>query len=210
MAGRGRRGRGAEGAAARAPAKEALVAAAVEIVREEGFSAASARAIAERAGCAQGLVFYHFGSVTALLLAALDAVSAERSTRYSAAMAAATSPADLARLARAILDEDLEAGHAAVLVQLIAGASSTPGLGTAVAERLAPWRALTRETVEGVLGGSGLAALFGTEELAHGVVALILGLELLSGLDDDRTLAHGLFERLGVLGAALAPPAASS
>ncbi len=41
-----------------------------------------------RAGRAnQGLIFYHFGSVTNLLLAALDAVSAERLEHYGAAVA---------------------------------------------------------------------------------------------------------------------------
>lgn len=203
MAGRGRRSRTTKSEAHRTPSREALVAAAVETLQEDGFSGASARAIAARAGCAQGLVFYHFGSVTALLLAALDAVSAERSTRYRDAMAAATSAADLVRVGCAIFDEDLEAGHAAVLVQLIAGASSTPGLGPAVTERIAPWHALTQQTVAQVLDGSGLGSLLGTDELAHALVALFLGLELLSGLDGDRTHAHALFERLGMLGSAL-------
>jgi AcrR family transcriptional regulator len=37
-----------------------------------GFAGASAREIARRADCNQALVFYHFGSVTELLLAGLD------------------------------------------------------------------------------------------------------------------------------------------
>ena len=53
-----------------------LVDAAIETLKEEGFTRASARTIAERAGSNQGLIFYHFGSVANLLLAALDAVSA--------------------------------------------------------------------------------------------------------------------------------------
>src|ERR1700681_1486353 len=65
-----------------AETRRALVAGAIDALRQEGFSGASARTIAARAGCNQGLVFYHFGSVTNLLLAALDEVSALRLTRY--------------------------------------------------------------------------------------------------------------------------------
>jgi AcrR family transcriptional regulator len=78
----------ARSGAARRPAaraeetRQALVSAAVQVLRQEGFAAATARTIASRAGCNQALVFYHFGSVVDLLLAALDAVSEERRRRY--------------------------------------------------------------------------------------------------------------------------------
>ncbi len=66
--------------------RRALVEAAVESLRIDGFSGASARAIAARAGVNQALVFYHFGSVADLLLAALDDVSARRRSRYATAV----------------------------------------------------------------------------------------------------------------------------
>src|SRR3954463_3613559 len=49
--------------------RRALVDAAVESLRFDGFAGASARAIAARAGVNPGLIFYHFGSVADLLLA---------------------------------------------------------------------------------------------------------------------------------------------
>src|SRR6478736_2500735 len=64
--------------------RRALVDAAIESLRHDGFAGASARTIAARAGVNQSLVFYHFGSVAELLLAALDEVSARRLARYSA------------------------------------------------------------------------------------------------------------------------------
>ena len=75
----------AEGTGRSAATKRSLVAAAIETLKTEGFAGASARAIAARAGCNQALIFYHFGSVVTLLLAALDEVSASRLERYSAA-----------------------------------------------------------------------------------------------------------------------------
>ena len=52
--------------------RAALVAAAIDTLRESGFAAASARRIAQRAGCNQALVFYHFGTVNDLLMAPLS------------------------------------------------------------------------------------------------------------------------------------------
>ncbi len=53
-----------------ADTRRALVSAACDVLRTEGFASASARVIADRAGVSQGLAFYHFDSVVTLLLGA--------------------------------------------------------------------------------------------------------------------------------------------
>jgi len=184
--------------------KQTLVEAAIETLKIEGFGGASARAIAERAGCNQALVFYHFGSVADLLLAALDAVSAARLERYGLAVADVTSPVEILDIAADIFSEDLDAGHAAVLVEMIAGASSTPGLGAEVAQRVEPWKEFARRAIDRALDDSPLRSVVPAEELAHGVVALYLGLELLTHLDGDRASALKLFDRARTLVGALA------
>src|SRR5664280_136425 len=142
-----------------------LIDAAVETLKEHGYAGASARVIAERAGVNQGLIFYHFDSVTGLLLAALDAVSATRQARYSAAVAGVDSPAGLVDVASSIYREDLDSGHVAVLVAMIAAAATTPGLGEEVAKRIAPWTGFVRDAVAGVLGDSPLGALVPAESM---------------------------------------------
>jgi len=92
------------------PTRRALVDAAIESLRFDGFAGASARAIATRAGVNPGLIFYHFGSVADLLLAGLEEVSARRMERYSAAVAAAATPSDLVAVATEIFREDLDEG----------------------------------------------------------------------------------------------------
>ena len=186
------RSSGTEGAAA---TRLALVDAAVETLKADGFAGASARAIAGRAGCNQGLVFYHFGSVANLLLAALDAVSAERLERYRATVEAAATPAALVDAAAAIFREDLEAGYVTVLVEMIAGAAATPGLGEEVAARIEPWKRFARDALDAALAGSPLATMVPTDDVAHAVVALYLGLEMLSHLDGDRAPALALFDQ---------------
>jgi AcrR family transcriptional regulator len=170
-----------------------LVDAAVETLKAEGYAGASARAIAERAGSNQGLIFYHFGSVAGLLLAALDAVSATRLEQYGQSVADVGTPGELVDAATAIFRNDLDAGYITVLVEMIAGASSTPGLGAEVAARLGPWKEFARTAIENSLGGSPLGTVLPTEDVAYAVVALYLGLEMLSHLERDREPALALF-----------------
>jgi AcrR family transcriptional regulator len=178
-----------------AQTRAALVAAGIQALGEVGFAGASAREIARRAHCTQALVFYHFGSVTGLLLAALDDVSGRRLAAYTEKVQQSRSLSELIDSARTIFSEDLDAGHVAVLVEMITGARSVPGLGEQVAARLAPWRTFAEAAVRKAVAGSPVASLVPAADLAHGVVAGLLGLELLADLDGDRTAALALFDR---------------
>ena len=178
-----------------AEVRRALVGAAIDALRETGFAGASAREIAGRAGVSQALVFYHFGSVNGLLLAALDEVSAMRMAAYRDLLEHATSVAALAESARSIFLRDLDSGHVRVLVEMITGAQSVPGLGEQVAERLKPWRELAEEAMRRALGRSAAARLVPPADAARALVAGFLGLELLATLDGDREAALAVFDR---------------
>jgi AcrR family transcriptional regulator len=178
-----------------AEVRTALVAAAIDALREAGFAGASAREIASRAGYSQALVFYHFGSVNDLLLAALDEVSARRMTAYREILEQAGSVAALADSARSIFIQDLDAGHVRVLVEMITAGHAVPGLGEQVAERLRPWRDFAEDAMRRALGRSAAARLVPPAEAAHALVAGFLGLELLASLDGDRAAALGVFDR---------------
>jgi AcrR family transcriptional regulator len=179
-----------------ADVRAALVTAAIETLREAGFAGASAREIAARAGYSQALVFYHFGSVNDLLLAALDEVSARRMDAYRGLLGRATSVTALAESARAIFVEDLDAGYVRVLIEMITGAHAVPGLGDQVAERLRPWRDLAEDAIRRALGRSAAARLVPPVEAGHALVAGFLGLEMLASLDGDRGAAIAVFDRL--------------
>jgi len=176
-----------------ADTRRGLIEAAIATLKEEGFAGASARVIAERAGSNQGLIFYHFGSVANLLLAALDAVSAQRLEHYGAALDQIGSPDQLVDAATAIFSEDLDAGYVTVLVEMIAGASSTPGLGPEVAARIGPWTDFAQRAIEETLAGSPIGTVLPARDVAYGIVALYLGMEMLSHLNGDRTPSLALF-----------------
>jgi AcrR family transcriptional regulator len=196
---------GVEGAATRS----ALTEAAVMTLREEGFSGASARAIARTAGVNQALVFYHFGSVVNLLLAALDETSRRRMERYADAVEAADGLAGLADVAADIFRQDLDGGHLSVLAEMIAGSSSVDGLGAEVAARVAPWIEFTERTVTTALGSSPLAGVLPAGDVAYAIVALYLGIEMLANLDGDRSRAESLFATARALAAAVGGLSAS-
>jgi AcrR family transcriptional regulator len=202
-----------------ADTRDALIAAAIEVLRESGFASASARKISQRAGCNQALVFYHFGSVTDLQVAALEEVSAQRMAAYRRLLDHTGTLAELAAAARVVFEADLDAGHVRVLTEMISGAQSVPGLGERIAAVLAPWREFAVTAVRDVMTASPLGPVVPPEQAAHAVVAGILGLEMLASLDGDRDAALALFDRARDIGdlldrmrpvAALLAPAAKA
>jgi AcrR family transcriptional regulator len=202
-----------------ADTRDALIAAAIEVLRESGFASASARKISQRAGCNQALVFYHFGSVTDLQVAALEEVSAQRMAAYRGLLDHTGTLAELAAAARVVFEADLDAGHVRVLTEMISGAQSVPGLGERIAAVLAPWREFAVTAVRDVMAASPLGPVVPPEQAAHAVVAGILGLEMLASLDGDRDAALALFDHARDIGdlldrmrpvAALLAPAAKA
>src|SRR5580698_8322828 len=95
--------------------------AAMATLQSRGFAGASAREIADSGGFNQALIFYHFGSVQAALLAALDLVSARRMDAYRPAFERARTIPQLVTLARDIYAEDLQNGYVTVLGEMVAG-----------------------------------------------------------------------------------------
>src|ERR1051326_1498467 len=115
-----------------ATTKERIVAAALETLKEEGFAGTSARAIARRGDFNQALIFYHFGTLNDLLLAALDRTSAQRMARYRDAVRRPGTMEDRIRMATELYREDLRTGHITVISELIAGSLARPDLGPEV------------------------------------------------------------------------------
>jgi AcrR family transcriptional regulator len=173
--------------------REKIVSAALETLKQEGFAGASARTIAAHGRFNQALVFYHFGSVHKLLLAALDATSARRMERYESAVAEARSLPDMIQVAREIYREDLESGHITVLSEMIAGSITDPELGPQVTARMQPWIAFAEQAIEKAAAGTPFKGLLPARDLAFAVVAFYIGIDLLTALDGDRARAEGLF-----------------
>lgn len=182
--------------------RQRIIEAALATLKRDGYAGASARAIARAGGFNQALVFYYFGSVNELLLAALDATSDERMARYQAAVDDVSTLPELFRVAGDVYREDLANGHMTVLAELM----SVPELRKEIAARVKPWAAFTEEALARVLGDSPMAGIVPAADLAYGIVALYLGIELLTHLDDDDSRAESLFAAGTRVAGMLAPP----
>ncbi|MDQ2894864.1 MAG: TetR family transcriptional regulator [Actinomycetota bacterium] len=168
--------------------------AALETLKSMGFAGASARAIAHQGEFNQALIFYHFGSVQTVLLAAFDLVSDRRMQEYGPQIEAAASAPELARLARLIYDDDLERGYVSALGEMVAGGVSDRALGAEVAARIEPWIQLVERKLAQLLEGSALLSVIAPRELAFGIVATYFGVDMLSHLQQDRSRADSLLE----------------
>lgn len=187
----GTRGSNRSGVATRT----ALVEAARRTLVEDGFARTSARSVAARAGCSQASLFYHFDGVPDLLLAVLDEVSDRRMAAYREPLLAARTPGQLTRLARRIAAADIASGDLRVLVELVAGAPTVPGLKAQVAERIARWEELVSQAAEHFIPRP-LRSTVRPAVVAHAVVAGFLGLELLRDLRDDDAGTEDVLEDL--------------
>jgi AcrR family transcriptional regulator len=171
--------------------KERILQAALESLKEDGFAGATSRAIAARGGFNQALVFYHYGSLDDLLLAALERTSTERLADYRERIEKLQSPEELLKAARSLYEEDRASGHMTVVSQMVAGSLARPELAPPVLEKMQPWLEFAEQTIERLV-----PPLLPARDLAWAAVNFYLGVNLLSNLapEDDRMGA--LFEQV--------------
>jgi len=174
--------------------RERLVEAALATLRTRGFPGTTARAIARTGKLNQALIFYHFGSLDRLLLAALDLTSAQRLARYRSAVSTVTSLAELIEVMSHLYAEDIEVGHIAAVQEMVAGGSSVPSLRASVVARMEPWVQFADEVITRLLKGTFLEGVLPTKDFAYAAVALYFGIETLTHLDGNRARAEALFD----------------
>jgi AcrR family transcriptional regulator len=179
--------------------RKRIVDAALKTLKKEGFAGATSRAIARAGGFNQALIFYHFGSLDGLLLAALDQTSEERLIRYRAAVNEAQTPEELAEVASRIYAEDRDRGHMTVVSQMVAGSVARPELAKEVIVRMEPWIELCEDALRKALPSSPAAEVVPIRDLAYAIVTFYLGLNLLTHLDEDRERTEALVTRLQAL-----------
>ncbi|QEV20313.1 TetR/AcrR family transcriptional regulator [Streptomyces alboniger] len=180
--------------------REKLLDGALRTLTEQGIAKTSARSIAAAAGVNQALVFYHFGSVDELLAAACRYGTEQRVALYRDRLAGIGSLSELLAFGREMHEEEREAGHVAVLGQLLAGAQTQPRLAAATAAGLALWVEEIEKVLARVLAASPLGEFTDVVGLARAVAASFVGLELYEGVDPvgtERALAS--LEQLSLL-----------
>lgn len=201
------RGRG--GAADAEETRTLLLDAALRSLADHGYAGTTARGIAKEAGTNPASINYHFGGMRRLLVEALRRSNDARLVRYREATAEVDSIPGLIDTWQRLHDEDVAVGHIGAMVALLGATSSDPALRADLAEVFGSWQGFVEEKVTAALAGTPLGPLFPTEQAAFVILALFVGVELLTGLDGNEERATELF-RAGALLAGLIPASISS
>jgi AcrR family transcriptional regulator len=181
--------------AASRDARQRLLAAAATLLSTKGYAGATARAIGDEAGCNQALVFYHYGTLNDLLLAALDASSHDRLQRYQAELDNARGLRKVLGVARSLYRSDRESGHINLVAQMVAGGVVDRDLGRQVAQRIEPWIELTQRAIDTTLPAA-VRRRLPVGDIAYVIVAMALGAQLLGILSGDHDRTQAALDRL--------------
>ena len=113
-----------------------------EVLAADGYSGASTRAVAERAGVQLSLVHYHFGGKQGLLAAVLAHENEQLLARQQKLYAKDEPLAEKWRTACAYLRRDLRSGYVRILWELWAAGLTDPDLARRWREAMREWRSL--------------------------------------------------------------------
>ena len=171
--------------ASSAATRLALSEATVEVLASEGFGGTTAKAIAARSGCRESLIFYHFGSVTALVIEAVQELSNRRLADLGEALRDATTPEALVEIVREAIADDLRKGDLKVLLATLEGARREPTIASALTGLLRPWEALATRTFQWQAQVHPLGVFVPAPLVAKLVLAGLVGLELLGSVHED-------------------------
>jgi AcrR family transcriptional regulator len=167
--------------------RERLLAGTIAALRDKGIAGVSARSIAGAAGVNQALVFYHFGTVEELVIAACQGETQVRVSQYADQLAGVTSLRELLTVGQALHEKERAAGNTQVLAQVLAGAQTSPTLAEAARQALGLWVTEIEGTLQRVLADSPIKAALDIPGLARAVSAAFIGLELYEAADPDST-----------------------
>lgn len=177
--------------------KARIVQATLQTLKSEGIVGTSARAIAREGDFNQALIFYHFGSIDDLVVAAVAEMSRRRMANHRGRLEEVESLTEMIQVARELHADDLAADNMTVLTQAFAGAVGNSETGPKLYAELEHWSNLVSETLERLLADVPAAAsVIDRKQMAQGISALFLGIELLDDLDPSKANAAGLFDTL--------------
>ena len=180
--------------------KEKLLAGAADTVRQLGIGATSARSIADHADVNQALIFYHFGTVSALIEEACNQAVDQAVSRHQEAFAKVTSLAGLLQVGRELHDYERAVGNVAMMAQLMSNASHDETIARAARYATNRWSTEIETVVLRVMKGSPLSEFVDGPGLGRAIAASFIGIELYDGVDPSGSAAAlASLERLGML-----------
>jgi AcrR family transcriptional regulator len=182
--------------------RDRIIAAAREVLIEEGHAHTSTRAVADRAGVRLSLVHYHFGGRQGLLVEVLGRENEQLLERQRALFAAPGPLAEKWRIACDLLDEDIGSGYVRLLWELWSAGLADPDLAAGWREATAGWRDLLTEVFAAWADGlEGVVLPFSPRALATFTANLFQGIEIemLAGVPEDEAPHREVLDAVGLL-----------
>lgn len=166
-----------------------LLAAATDLLREQGYAATSMRAVAERAETQLSLVHYHFGSKRGLLVAVLDDLTEHLLERQQAMFTDERAFADQWRTACDYLREDIRSGYVRILWELWAAGLADPELAERWRATQRGWREVIQLRLERLQTEQGVELPMRPRALTTLIANLFEGAEteILAGVSEDES-----------------------
>lgn len=194
---------------ATADTRAAIVAAARACLLADGYAHLSTRRVADAAAVPLSQIHYHFGSKRQLILAVLDAETAQLLARQRK-MFEAPDPLWV-RWERAcdFLDTDLGSGYVRILQEMMAAGWSDPEVATAVREITLGWYRVLADVARAEQGrGSDLGG-FTPDEVAALMGTPFLGAEelILLGVTESTLPLRSALRKVGTLLQRVSAPA---
>jgi AcrR family transcriptional regulator len=158
---------------------DALVAAAQQEIAERGWGGVRTRGVAQRAGVNNALVHYHFGSLDALKLRAVETtIEAVADDTMGAALDAST-PAEIVRLVGAgLAAARVESVAWRVLVEALVQAAREPAVAGMMVRLLDSYRTAAIAVLGDAVARGDLPITTDVDALAGAVLALLDGVAL--------------------------------
>jgi AcrR family transcriptional regulator len=184
--------------------RDKLLDAAAVALAEDGVVGVSARSVATRAGVNQALVFYHFGSVSGLLDAAVRRSIDLAVASYRDRLADVGTLGELLSIGRDLHAAEKGLGNVLQMAQVMAGAMRDETLAEAARYAMDRWTTEVEVALRRVLRPTPLHGLVDPHGLARAVSAGFLGLELHDAVDPVASAeALGALDAVGSLVSAL-------
>lgn len=165
-------------------AKQRILAAAVRVLSADPGGAATVDRVAGEAGCAKGLVHYHFKTKDALFAAAAAQIWAERGKAWRAALTG-SDPHTTLQAAWQLLLEESRNGH--LLASTSLGLTKSKLAGQSVKDGRRAFVLILGDSLVALFGRMGRAATVPASEIAALLASVIdgLGLQLAGGDGTD-------------------------
>lgn len=175
--------------------QQELLRATRSVIALKGVDGATARAIATEAGVNQALVFYHFGSVTKLIIESVTQMSNARFEIYSNMLNQVKNATELAPAFLEVFEQDRKTHSFGVLTQFVAGAQSNAEIAAAVKPIFDSWLELGRSTIAKLFADKPLPYGLSYDELATAAISMLLGVQFMGSIKEYEQPIAELLEK---------------